>query len=126
MPYGGATKYEKFHPAVDVANNSGTPIPAFSGGTVVKTDLGHKQGENNYGNSVIIQDDQGNKHRYSHLHRAYVSPGQRVHGGQPIGQMGATGSAYSPSGGDPSHLDYRVVSAYGKYKNPLPFIANSQ
>lgn len=124
-PYRGRTRFEPSHPGVDVANKVGTKIPSFTDGTVVGVDSGHKNGENNYGNSVMIQDDRGNKHRYSHLHNAYVSPGQRVHRGQPVAEMGASGAAYSPSGGDPSHLDYRVVSAYGKYKNPLPFIART-
>lgn len=121
-PYGGKTAYENFHPGVDIANKEGTSVPSFVDGTVVKTDTGHKPGENNYGNSVTIQDAQGDMHKYSHLRRAYVTPGQRVHSGQQIAQMGSSGSAYSPSGGDPSHLDYRVVSAFGRYKNPMQYI----
>ena len=124
-PYGGSTRYEKFHPGIDIANKQGTPVPAFGqGGVVTNVDTGHRNGENNYGNQVAVKDDQGNTHYYSHLQGAYVKRGQRVHSGQPIGTMGATGSAYSPSGGDPTHLDYRVTNAYGKYRNPLQFMSN--
>ena len=118
QPWGGTTRYEKFHPGIDVANKEGTPIPAMVGGTVVTADLGHAKGENNYGNSVIIKDEKGNLHRYSHLKRAFVKAGQRVGNSQQIGEMGSTGSAYSPDGGDATHLDYRVQNAYGKYINP--------
>lgn len=124
MPYGGATRYEKFHPGVDVANKEGTPIPAMTNGVVTEVTSGHQNGENNYGNQVSVKDDQGNTHYYSHVKNAFVKRGQRVHGGQPIAAMGKTGSAYSPSGGDPTHLDYRVVNAYGKYRNPLQFMSN--
>lgn len=124
MPYGGSTRYEKFHPGIDVANKEGTPVPSMTNGTVVQTDLGHQNGENNFGNRVAVKDDQGNIHYYSHVKGSYVQKGQRVHSGQPIAPMGKTGSAYSPSGGDPTHLDYRVVNAYGRYRNPLQFMAS--
>lgn len=120
--YGGVTRYEKFHPGVDVANKKGTIIPAMTSGTVIAESLGHKPGENNYGNSVIIQDGKGGKHRYSHLLKTFARPGQRVQAGQPLAQMGDTGSAYSPDGGDASHLDYRIVNAYGKYVNPFTYV----
>lgn len=127
VPYGGKTTQEGFHPGVDIANKTGTPIPNVGNtGKVVSVDTGHKQGENNWGNSVIIRDDQGNQQRYSHLHQAYVAPGQRVHSGQPIGTMGSSGATYSPSGGDPTNLDYRVSNAYGKYINPLKYINNQR
>ncbi len=123
-PYGGKTAYEQFHGGVDVANKKGTPIPAFANGVVTAVVGGYKNGDNGYGNSVIVTDKNGDKHRYSHLHKSFVVPGQKVSKGQPLAQMGDSGSSYSPSGGDSSHLDYRVVSAYGQMKNPLTYIKN--
>lgn len=120
--YGGSTKYEKFHPGVDVANKIGTNIPAFTGGKVTQVTSGYKQGDKGYGNSVVVVDDQGNKHRYSHLYKAWVKVGQTIKPGQVLGAMGNTGSTYSTSGGTGSHLDYRVVDAYNKYVNPYKFI----
>lgn len=122
VPYGGKTKYEGFHPGVDVANKEGTPVPAMSSGTVTGISSGHQQGDNGFGNSVVIQDKNGLRHKYSHLSNVGVKLGQNIQSGQEVGPMGKTGSVYSPSGGDPSHLDYRIVNAYGKYVNPYPII----
>ena len=124
-PYGGQTSQEAFHPGIDIANKIGTKIPAFAGGTVTEADYGHVQGENNYGNSVIITDAEGNKHRYSHLNRGYVKVGDRVGAGSTIGELGNTGATSSKSGmGDGANLDYRIASRYGKYKNPLTYVSN--
>lgn len=124
-PYGGKTRYEDDHPAVDIANVKGTPIPATTHGYVEKVDSGHKPGENNFGNSVTIRDAAGNRHQYNHLLNISVRPGQLVRKGHQVGTMGNTGSAYSPSGkGDGTHLDYRIVSAYGKRKNPMTYLKN--
>lgn len=121
-PFGGATNQEGFHPGVDIANKTGTPVPATTDGVVVGADYGHKNGENNYGNNIKIKDRQGNIHQFSHLNAGFVKPGQTVQKGQPVATMGATGAAYSPSGGDPTNLDYRIVDLYGKYKNPLTYL----
>ena len=123
--YGGQTRYEKFHPAVDIANAKGTKIPSPVSGIVEDAVGGMGQG-NGYGNSVTIKDANGDRHKLSHLNVPYVRPGQSVQAGQtPIGEMGNSGSAYSPSGqGDGTHLDYRIVTAYGKYKNPMTYIKN--
>lgn len=121
-PYGGSTKFEKFHPGIDIANKIGTPIPSFASGTVVAEESGKKQGDKGYGNNIIIQDDQGNLHRYSHLSNEYVKVGDVVKPGQTIGTIGNTGSTYSTSGGTGAHLDYRIKSAAGKYLNPNLFL----
>lgn len=123
-PYGGTTTQEKFHPGIDIANFNGTPIPAFEGGTVVKSENGHVQGENNFGNTAWIRDKNGNVHQYNHLNKSLVVPGQQVEKGQQIAEMGRSGAVYSPSKNDPTNLDYRVVSAYGKYKSPLLYLSN--
>ena len=34
VPYGGSTRYEQFHPGVDIANAKGTPIKAPASGVV--------------------------------------------------------------------------------------------
>lgn len=124
-PYGGRTKFEPFHPGVDVAGPGGTPIPAFAGGTVSKvvSGQGWTPGQPSFGNYVIVTDPQGGKHRYSHLSQSYVELGETISKGEIIGPMGKTGGSYSPSGGDPSHLDFRIRDAYGKYVNPLIYLS---
>lgn len=122
-PYGGGTTQEPVSPGVDIANKIGTPIPSTTKGTVTEVSYGHAPKENNYGNYVIVTDPQGNKHRYSHLHKGYVQVGQKVNAGQKIGELGNTGATYSASGkGDGANLDYRIVSAYGKYVNPMTYL----
>lgn len=117
-PFGGQTRGEKNHLGVDFANRSGSPIPAFADGVV--TGVGPTQ--NGMGNVVTLKDTEGNIHQYGHLQGANVKTGQQVRKGQQIAQMGKTGNSYSPTGGDPSHLDIRIVSAYGRYKNPMTYL----
>lgn len=117
-PYGGQTRNEGFHPGVDVANKNGTPIPNMASGVVTKVITGRKNGDNNFGNQVVVKDRKGNSHMYSHLKDIFVRPGQKVKKGNITMTMGDTGASYSPSGGDSSHLDYRIVDAYGKYRDP--------
>lgn len=122
VDYGGSTKYEKFHPALDLAAKMGTPIPAWTGGRVSEVVSGKKQGDPAYGNYIIVTDKDGNKHRYSHLQGSYVNLGDEIQKGRVIGGMGNTGQTYSVSGGDSSHLDYRIRDLYGKYVNPYQFV----
>jgi murein DD-endopeptidase MepM/ murein hydrolase activator NlpD len=54
-----------------------------------------------------------------------VQKGQQVSKGQDVATMGNSGATYSPSGkGDGTHLDYRIVTAFGKYKNPMKYLQN--
>ena len=121
-PYGSSTKYEAFHPGVDIANKIGTPIPAYASGTVIAEDSGRKQGDKGFGNTIVVQDDLGRQWRYSHLNNEYVKVGQKITAGSQIGTMGNSGSTYSLSGGTGSHLDLRIKDAYGKYINPNSLI----
>jgi len=116
-PYGGSTRYEKVHPGIDIGNKIGTSIPSFTSGTVTAS-----KNVPGYGNYIMVTDKYGNKHRYSHLNRAYVKVGQEVGRGSVLGAMGVSGNVYSLSGGTGSHLDYRVKDLYGKYINPSKFI----
>lgn len=119
-PFGGKTRGEPVHPGVDIANKSGTPIPAFADGVV--TSVGPTN--NGMGNVVTLKDNGGNTHQYGHLQGALVKPGKVVKRGEQIATMGKSGNSYSPSGGDPSHLDIRIANAYGRWKNPMTYLKN--
>lgn len=119
-PFMGSTRGETRHPGVDFANRPGTPIPAFADGVV--TGVGTKT--DGMGNVVTLKDEGGNTHQYGHLQDATVKPGMKVKRGQEIAKMGSSGNSYSPSGGDPTHLDIRIATAYGKWKNPLTYLRN--
>lgn len=100
-------------PGVDIDGPTGTPLMTFAGGTV--TSIANVAG---YGNQVIITDDIGNQHMYSHMRElpAFIKVGQDIVPGASIGFMGNTGSVFGvdgkpPAAGDAetgSHLDYRV------------------
>lgn len=124
-PYGGSTKFESggSHKGIDIANKIGTPIKAFAGGKVVSVSSGQKNTPNKggWGNSVVIQDDNGNYWRYSHLNESWVKAGQYIPRGTVFSSMGNSGGAYSTSGGTGSHLDLRVYNAAKKYLNPLEY-----
>jgi len=115
-PYGGSTRYEKFHPAIDLAAPTGTAIPSLTGGTVTEA-----KNSPAFGNTVVVQDSEGNYLRYSHLNKDWVEVGDSVTKGQQIGEMGATGNVYSTSGGDPSHLDLRIYNSAKQYFNPSEY-----
>ncbi len=122
-PFGGATRYENFHPAVDIAMKKGTPIPSPISGQVVDAVGGKRQGDEGYGNLVTVQTPNGDRHQFGHLQMPAVMPGQQIQKGQLVGTLGNSGGSYSPSGqGDGSHLDYRITDAYRRYKNPTPYI----
>jgi len=119
-PFGGQTRGEPQHPGVDFANKEGTDIPAFADGVI--TNVGTDS--NGFGNVVHLKDAGGNVHQYGHLKASAVKPGMQVKKGQKIAEMGKSGNSYSPSGGDPTHLDIRIASAYGKWKNPMTYLNN--
>lgn len=123
--FGVPTEEEAQHGGIDIANVKGTPIPSFTDGIVTKVDGGHAQGENNFGDTVEVRDDQGNTAQYHHLQNINAKLGQQVRKGQPIAQMSNTGATYSPSGqGDGAHLDLRIVNSYNQYMNPLTYLRN--
>ena len=116
-PYLGSTKTEPEHLGIDIANSNGTPIKSNTKGIV--TDASYYPDD--FGNSIMIKDNKGNLHKYSHLKKMFVNKGMKVEKGTHIGNMGDTGNSYSPSGGDSSHLDYRVTGKGGKNINPTKF-----
>lgn len=116
-PYLGKTKTEPKHEGIDIANIKGTPIESNTKGTVV----GITNEPYDFGRSIQIRDNKGNIHRYSHLKDIFVKEGMVINKGTHIGNMGDSGNSYSPSGGDSSHLDYRVTGKGGKSINPTKF-----
>lgn len=114
--FGDQNKDTNFHTGIDVANRQGTPIPKVSGvGGVVEA----VRPNGDYGNQAVIRNDDGTTETYSHLHQAFVKPGERVNPGQEVATMGHSGNAWSPSGGDPSHLHYEVTDSYNRLVNPM-------
>ncbi|WP_338596941.1 M23 family metallopeptidase [Saccharopolyspora sp. SCSIO 74807] len=81
----------EFHAGQDLAAAIGTPIVAASGGTVL--DAGPASG---YGLWVRVQHPDGVVSTYGHNHRNLVHPGQPIHAGQPIAEVGNRGQSSGP------------------------------
>lgn len=96
----------EFHPAIDIAGPTGSPVVAAASGVVVTS-----QYRNSFGNCIIIDHGGGVTTWYNHLSVRSVSVGTSVTKGQRIGSIGSTGDSTGP------HLDFRVYID-GKSQNP--------
>ena len=105
----------RFHPGLDLAACSGTPVYAASSGTVVQS--GWYKG---YGNCITIAHGKRYKTRYGHLKKTHVHVGSKVQVGTLIGQVGNTGNVVGKNG---FHLHFEIHS-FGKPVNPVPLLKN--
>jgi len=106
-PFTGRIAY---HPGIDIANRTGTPIYASQFGRIIYT--GYRGG---YGRTVMIAHPKGYVTLYGHLSRILVRRGQVVKQGQVIAKMGNTGRSTGP------HLHFEIHQN-GKLVNPLKMI----
>lgn len=86
-----------FHGGIDIAVPTGTNIKAVSAGKVVLS--GWVQG---FGQTVVIDHENGYKTLYAHNSKLLVGSGERVNGSQVIALAGSTGNSTGP------HLDFRI------------------
>ncbi|HEX8925400.1 MAG TPA: M23 family metallopeptidase [Terriglobales bacterium] len=86
-----------FHAGVDISVPYGTPVVAPADGVVAMADF-----QSGYGKMIKLNHNNGISTRYGHLSGFAVTAGQKVHRGQLIGYVGATGRVTSP------HLHYEV------------------
>jgi murein DD-endopeptidase MepM/ murein hydrolase activator NlpD len=93
-PINGAMK---FHKGTDIAAVAGTPIQAVADGTVIESGA-----KGTYGNTVVIQTDDGRRMLYAHNQQNFVRVGDRVVRGDQIASVGATGRATG------SHVHFEV------------------
>lgn len=88
----------RMHYGIDIAAGFGSPVVAMAAGTVQFA--GYR---GSYGLAVDVDHGNGTISRYAHLSGVVVSPGEKVGGGQLIGQVGSTGNATGP------HLHFEVL-----------------
>lgn len=88
---------QQFHPGIDLAAASGTPILATLGGNVAYVGE-HPQ----YGLMVELEHGDGITTVYAHCAEVLVRQGAKVLSGEVIARVGATGDAASP------HLHFEV------------------
>ena len=98
---------ERAHLGVDYRAPIGAPVVAVSDGVVVSAGWSGEAGQ-----MVRLRHANGYETEYLHLSAIDVRAGARVHQGDIIGKVGATGLATGP------HLDYRVM-VNGTFQNPV-------
>ncbi len=102
-----------FHPGIDIADPTGTPIHAASAGQII-----YAGWESGYGNFVLIDHGGGVVTGYAHQSRIAVTQGQGVGQGQVIGFVGSTGDSTGP------HLHFEV-RVNGSTENPRDYVTGS-
>ena len=101
------------HTGVDYSAPVGTPARSVADGTVE-----FAAWKGGYGNTVIVRHGGEKTTLYAHLSRIDVRKGERVHQGQRIGAVGATGTATGPH----LHYEFRVN---GRHVDPLRATRNA-
>lgn len=104
-------RWGRRHEGLDIDGNTGAPIYAAKGGTVIYA--GWYSG---YGRFTLIDHGDGIVTAYAHQSRIDVADGQRVTHGQRIGSVGSTGN----STGSHLHFETRVNGAPRNPRNFLP------
>ena len=88
---------DDFHPGIDIAAGSGTPIAAAAAGRVVSAGR-----DGGYGNLIVLDNGNGVTTRYAHCSQIFARVGETVNAGQTIGSVGSTGASTGP------HLHFEV------------------
>lgn len=101
---------DDFHPGLDIAAESGTPIAAAAPGRVVS--VGPDGG---YGNLIVLDNGNGVTTRYAHCSQIFARVGEAVSAGQTIGAVGSTGASTGP------HLHFEV-RIDGNPVDPSPYL----
>ncbi|MHB1921801.1 MAG: peptidoglycan DD-metalloendopeptidase family protein [Chitinophagaceae bacterium] len=106
-------KTVKFHPGLDFAAPTGTPIYATGDGVVEMAGMD----DSGYGNHVIINHGYGYETLYGHMVKIRVHKGEKVKRGEVIGWVGSTGKSTGP------HIHYEVIKN-GTKVDPVNFFYN--
>ncbi len=115
-----SSDWPRGHAGVDFNGDLGDPVFAATDGKVTYATYN----DYGYGNLVMIMRKDGTQTRYAHLSKIKVKRGQRVHAGDLIGKIGATGAAF----GAHLHFEVRVGAALtpsnpdGLWTGPKPGI----
>ena len=107
-PFTGA---RRFHAAIDLAADTGTPVKSAMDGKVSAVGVNAV-----YGKYVIVVHSGGYQTMYAHLSVIRTSKGARIGQGERIGDVGSTGYSTGP------HLHFAVYRN-GRALNPLQFLS---
>jgi len=98
------------HSGIDLGGNSGDPVYAAGGGTVMESDYNQSRGH-----YIIIEHESGYKSVYMHLRKRLAGAGQKVEQGEKIGLLGSSGRSTGP------HLHFEIWKD-GQAVDPLPYL----
>ena len=101
---------KKLHTGIDIPAPTGTPTVAVSSGTVIYSGV-----QGSYGNTVMIQHDNGLVSLYAHNSSLVVKVGDKVKKGQVVAKIGSTGRSTGP------HLHFEI-RVNGTAQNPLNYL----
>ncbi len=117
----------RVHQGIDIGvvrdgrRRSGDIIVSGTPGRVATVRRETRPGEPRSGNSVTVRDPDGWMHHYAHMDGApFVSRGQTVDVGTPLGKVGNSGNARNTA----AHLHYHL-EASGERRNPYPALASA-
>jgi murein DD-endopeptidase MepM/ murein hydrolase activator NlpD len=100
----------RFHAALDLAANTGTPVKASMDGRISTVGINSV-----YGKYIIISHTGSFQTLYAHLNTVSVAQGAYVSRGTKIGEVGSTGYSTGP------HLHFAIYKN-GKPVNPLEYL----
>ena len=103
----------RMHTGVDFAAPIGTPVLAALGGRVVLA-----ESLSGYGLTVVLDHGQGLQTLYAHLQATLARVGDRIEQGQPLGQLGMTGTATGPH----LHFELRSLTNGAVAHDPTPHL----
>ena len=98
------------HNGIDIAAPKGTKVLAVASGRIKETNYNSE-----YGNYIIIENDEEYETLYAHLDKINVKEGYSISQGEEIGTVGYTGNAVAPC----LHLE---LHHNGEPVNPLNYI----
>lgn len=98
------------HNGIDIAAPKGTKVLAVAGGRIKETNYNSE-----YGNYIIIENDEEYETLYAHLDKINVKEGYSISQGEEIGTVGYTGNVVGPC----LHLE---LHHNGEPVNPLDYI----
>ena len=96
------------HTGVDFSAPAGTALHMPVGGKVVKASY-----DGSFGNTVMVQDTNGNYVMFAHMQSIGVRVGDTIQPGQFVGRVGSTGNSTGPH----LHLEVRSKASKGSFGN---------
>ena len=102
----------QFHHGMDIAAPLGTRIHAAAAGNVVFSGY-----QNGYGNTVVVQHQDGYESRYAHMDTLLVNAGDSIQASQVLGTVGSTGRSTG------AHLHFEI-SRNGNQVDPKSLLGD--